>query len=468
MLKNYNLSPDALWGRLESFHHNVVNIYFKLAETDGLKGIVVLEFGLLEPLYRAEIKEPYLAPLPKEILELIPALRGMPASELKKILHEDVLVAQSKGKKRIYQVSMPSDFMDPTYPSSNPRSRIVLNTIGYNKLASDSALENGIYEFRRQYYPEIDVETIPKNVLIGSSNVNQDFIEISRSKESEIFDFKGYQSCLFVYALACHFIHVIEGRWADEDEILELTQSRITLAELRKHFGNNQSEHALKRAGEYLRKRRHVERMVKKHLEKLVKLHVLQKMEKFSHNLYAISATSFTDKSGRTLWLPSIISLKKIHKENLTVWNQSPFLDIGNIPGEPQDRVFVGGPTLHLPTLRVIKSICISGGKQPILTYDFNLPNNDIYKSSIRLLLDCSYAIFEVSESAGQLFEIQKALEFGTPTLLLYRSDRQGMPIYISRMLLTLVHSHNVRPETYSCFEEMQEKIDRFFKSFVG
>lgn len=466
-LKSYNLSPDVLWGRLKSFHHNVVNIYFKLGEIGGLRGVVVLEFGLVEPLYRAEIKDAYLPPLPSEILELIFTLRRIPALELKKVLHDDILVVQSKGRKRICRVSIPSDFMDPTYSPSNPRSRIVLNTIGYNKFMSDNMLEASTYDFRSKHYPKIDVQTLTNNIVIDSCNVNQDFMEISMSREEEIFDFKGYQLCLFVYALACYYIHVFEGRWADEDELFELTQSIITLAELRKHFRNNQSEHAMERARKYLRKRRSVERMVKRQLEKLVQLGVLKKIEKFGQILYAISALSFSDKLGQTLWLPSPSLLKKIHIENLKIWKPSPSLNINNVPGKPQDRVFVGGPTSHLPTLYVMKSICISKGKQPILTYDFEISNTDIYKSSIRLLLDCCYAIFEVSENSGQLFEIQKALEFGLPTLLLYRSDKQEISVPISRMLLTLAHAHRVHPEAYSNFEEMQEKIDKFFQVYM-
>jgi hypothetical protein len=461
-LEGYNLSTDVLWGALDSFRQNVVNIYSKLRGIEGLNGVIILEFGLVEPLCKTEIRDiNHHPPLPNDVLKLIDILRSIPVLKLKEVLHEEILVMQSKGGgRKIYRSSIPSDFMDPTYSPSNFRPRIVLNTIIYNKFMSDRALENGIREFRHLHYPKIDVRTLPKNIPINSQDINQDFVDIPRSRKTQIFDFKGYQSCLFVYALACYYVHLVEERWTDEDELLELTQSLITLAELRKQF-RNKNEHSIERAKNYLRKRRHIEQMVKKHLGKLVQLGVLRKVEKFGQNLYALSALSFSDKRGQTIWLPSTALLKRVQAENFRNWNSSPSFDIDNVPGRPQDRVFIGGPTSYLPTLRVIESICISNGKQPILTYDFNISAEKIYKSCIRLLLDCSYAIFEVSESAGQLFEIQKALEFGTPTLLLYRKDKQ-----VSQMLLTLSRVHHSHLETYSNFEEMQERINKFFQIY--
>jgi hypothetical protein len=457
-LASYNLTPEVLFGRLDNFSQNVVNIIFKLKETTGCHGVVVLEFGLVEPTRPPKIEN--VPPLPSDVLELIDKLKGIPSHELKEVLHEEVLVVQPRGKRKIYHASIPSDFMDSTYPPSNFRSRIILNTIIYNKIMSDRALEDGVSKFRQTHYPKIDVQKLPKKAIVDSTNINQDLIDIPKRKEAQIFDFKGFQTCLFVYALACYYINLIEGRWADEDELLELTQSLITLAEQREFLlekGNSKRE----RAKEYLRKRSRVERMVRKHLGKLVRMGVLQKSENLGRNVYAISALSFGDKFGRTLWLPSATLLKKIREENIKIWNCLPSLDIDKVPGRPQDRVFVGGSTSYLPTLRVIESICISNGKQPVLTYDFKISGDKTYKECIRLLLDCSCAIFEISEGAGQFLEIQKALEFGMPTLLLKRSDKQ-----ISQMLLTLVRDkRNAYVDSYDNFEEMRDKINKFLQT---
>lgn len=461
-LRSYNLRPEDLWGRLSSSCHNVLNIYFKLGEINGPTGVVVLEFGLVEPLFRKEIKREYLPPLPEEILKSISVLGSIPVKELKSALHEDILLVQSEAKKTFYHASIPADFMDSTFPPSNPRVRIVLNTLDYNKFMSDNILQADVSNFRLKYYPKIDVGKLPKNVLINSKDITKDLLEKPRSKWKEIFDFKGYQMCLFVYVLACYYIHVFEHRWADRDEVLELTQSRITLAELRQHFKNNRKENALQRARGYLRKRRYIEKMVETHLNTLTQLGGLRKIERIGRTLYAVSALSLMDKIGQTLWLPAPILLQKIHIENLKTWRPTPPFDINRIPGEPFNRVFIGGPTSRLPTLHIIKSICICNDKQPILTYDFRVPKNGVYKACIHLLLGCQYAIFEVSESSGQLFEIQKALEFGLPILLLYKTDEQDMPVHVSRMLTTLAHSHNVYPEGYSNFEEMKQKIDEF------
>jgi hypothetical protein len=116
------------------------------------------------------------------------------------------------------------------------------------------------------------------------------------------------------------------------------------------------------------------------------------------------------------------------------------------------DRVFIGGVTSDLPTLRVVESIVTRLDRTAILAFDYNIPRDDTYRACMSLLLDCPKAVFEVSESGGQVYEIPKVFEFGIDPLLI---ARPGMDLRGKSMLETLCKQHGNEIHTYSSYEDM-------------
>ena len=132
------------------------------------------------------------------------------------------------------------------------------------------------------------------------------------------------------------------------------------------------------------------------------------------------------------------------------------------VPGVYATRVFIGGVEQDLPTLRVIESIVTRKGCTPILAFDYKIPREETYRACIKLLLECSKAVFEVSESGGQVYEIPKAFEFGVNPMLVARSEPtfQGVS-----MLRTLCMQHRAKIVTYCDYEDLDLKISSYLNN---
>lgn len=102
------------------------------------------------------------------------------------------------------------------------------------------------------------------------------------------------------------------------------------------------------------------------------------------------------------------------------------------LPGKRKNRVFIGGDYDHLPDLREISrrvELMRKPKFYPVLPFDllkeqikeqnaetphFNpmdIFRNHIHELDIFLVDQCQYAIFEITSSAGQLLELQHAVE---------------------------------------------------------
>ena len=79
------------------------------------------------------------------------------------------------------------------------------------------------------------------------------------------------------------------------------------------------------------------------------------------------------------------------------------------------------------------------------------------------LLSSCSYAIFEVTMPNGHLMEIQKAIEEGRHTILIYqvRDFERAPPPTLTSMLLSTGLDHY----GYINFNELRRRLQIFFTS---
>lgn len=135
------------------------------------------------------------------------------------------------------------------------------------------------------------------------------------------------------------------------------------------------------------------------------------------------------------------------------------------LPGTYDARVFVGGNYDLMGSLRDIKNAVHRLGDNfvPILPYDdFEIPPGQIYEWDLRLLHNCRYAIFEVTQPAGELFEIARCTEYGVKTLLVYQARGAAEAPPRARTMLLQSGSHEHR--SYRDTAHLEQIVDEFLR----
>lgn len=134
-------------------------------------------------------------------------------------------------------------------------------------------------------------------------------------------------------------------------------------------------------------------------------------------------------------------------------------LNIDEMPGEYEKRVFIGGNYNFLVNLRGTKGLVKDFGFQPILAKDFNVPENNTHDYDLRLLHNCKYAIFDVTSSAGELMELERCKDYGTQVIVVYQAREKGdIPEQISNM----VRSAGFRNKGYISEDDFKNIIREF------
>lgn len=132
---------------------------------------------------------------------------------------------------------------------------------------------------------------------------------------------------------------------------------------------------------------------------------------------------------------------------------------ISRIPGEYENRVFIGGNYDNIAVLKEIAKRTQALGYQPVIALDFDVPPEQIHHYDLILLHNCKYAVFEVTFPDGHLMEIERAREYGVQVLAVFqvRDETRTPPPTISSMLLTL----NVDKYGYLDFDDLAIKISK-------
>lgn len=133
----------------------------------------------------------------------------------------------------------------------------------------------------------------------------------------------------------------------------------------------------------------------------------------------------------------------------------------GEIPGDLENRVFIGGNYDNMATLNYLKDIVQKSGFISILAYDFEVPVDDISDFDLRLVTACKYAIFEVTTPQGDLMEILRAIDYRNKILLLYQirdPNNRNMPKNITTMLSTLKYE-SLDKKGYCIISELDKII---------
>lgn len=132
-------------------------------------------------------------------------------------------------------------------------------------------------------------------------------------------------------------------------------------------------------------------------------------------------------------------------------------LKIDEMPSEWEKRVFIGGNYNLLATLREIGKYVEEYGLQPIIAWDYKVPN--IHDDDLRLLHNCKYAIFEVSESAGELMELERCRDYRTRVLIVFQTRKRAeIPNQVSSMILATGFTRR----GYMEFDDLKDHVKDF------
>jgi hypothetical protein len=137
--------------------------------------------------------------------------------------------------------------------------------------------------------------------------------------------------------------------------------------------------------------------------------------------------------------------------------------DVSNPPGRIDERVFIGGNYALMPILRFIEGIVARQHFQPILAADFNIPRQLTNEYSIRLLLQCRRAIFEITVDDGHVIELQAALQnqhLGIGMLWLYMAEDESKqpPATMRNMVRTFAYPK----QGYTSLRELDSTVTSF------
>ena len=111
-----------------------------------------------------------------------------------------------------------------------------------------------------------------------------------------------------------------------------------------------------------------------------------------------------------------------------------------SLPGTYVNRVFIAGNYNYMPIIRQIQGIVKRTGMEPIVAYDFNVPESEIHDACIRLLRNCKYSLFEETDPAGELMELEVAAK-ETVAFVVYQirdPSKKEPPGQLSSMVTTL------------------------------
>lgn len=132
--------------------------------------------------------------------------------------------------------------------------------------------------------------------------------------------------------------------------------------------------------------------------------------------------------------------------------------------GPKEKLVFIGGAYRNIAILNHISHIVDSLGFIPIIASDFDeleQYQDYINETSMILLENCSYAIFEITISNGHLMEIERAKDFDElEVLLVYQTLRPDNPPPITRMVMTT----HFKKQSYTNFVQLGQIIGDFLQ----
>jgi hypothetical protein len=125
-----------------------------------------------------------------------------------------------------------------------------------------------------------------------------------------------------------------------------------------------------------------------------------------------------------------------------------------------EKRVFVGGSFGLYNTLDHIARIVRRLGFDPIVSLNFLTPQGvETHQKCLTLLHCCKYAIFDLSEQAGQLMELERVKDYDIKALVIWPKNKEHA---VTQMLKTLSPSKGIEYKSYVTNEDIDKVVQEF------
>ena len=128
-----------------------------------------------------------------------------------------------------------------------------------------------------------------------------------------------------------------------------------------------------------------------------------------------------------------------------------------DIPGNYSNRIFIGGN--YKKQLAVILEMAkfiryeLRGHFVPIVATDFKIPEGNERDYCLRLLHNCKFAIFELTDPSGQLIEVERAIDYGTVCLYVFNTFD---PLSESHQITAMVKGGRQHAKGYKSLDELK------------
>lgn len=124
------------------------------------------------------------------------------------------------------------------------------------------------------------------------------------------------------------------------------------------------------------------------------------------------------------------------------------------------ERVFIGGSGELSIIIDLIKKIIEKLGYDPIVANEFQeYKDLTIYHKCLLLLHSSKYAVFDLSDTRGQMDELERTTDYGVKTLIILSKGKEK---YLSQMVTSKLEYRNLSYETYKDEQQMEEIISNF------
>lgn len=127
-------------------------------------------------------------------------------------------------------------------------------------------------------------------------------------------------------------------------------------------------------------------------------------------------------------------------------------------------RVFIGGSGRQPAAIEAMIDSVEKLGYDAVVAIDFDMPHEmEVYHKCLTLLHCCKYAIFDLSEHAGQLLEIERTPDYGVKTLAIWPKSREET---ISQILKSCLKTRGIEWASYS--DNKYEELEVIFRNWFS
>jgi hypothetical protein len=137
----------------------------------------------------------------------------------------------------------------------------------------------------------------------------------------------------------------------------------------------------------------------------------------------------------------------------------------GQLEGPWSRRVFIGGAYSDIAMLKSFRDGAREVGWDAIFEGDFRVPKRLTHHHALMLLHECRAAVFEMSNEAGQLYEIERARDYMIKEVLVLYQVAPGFEKRLGTMTSGLVGYTGLKHHGYDKPEQGREAVKTWLNS---